>query len=683
MSMNTNLVGRVRHTKLPKTSGLLPLFETVVNSIHSIEEAGLSSVNGKIAIQIVRNTQIPLNLSTGDNKRGPEAVEDIVGFKVSDNGIGFNDVNMESFMTLDSEHKANKGCLGVGRLLWLKAFQSVKVSSVYEDSNGELSRRDFEFSVPAGVSNEDKGDVPAGSARKTSVHLDGFVESYRDNARKTADAIANSLFEHCLWYFVRPGGAPTIVLTDGSDSIPLDRVFEDHMYASAETDTISIKETNFELTHVKLRTNSSQSHVIAYCAASRLVKEENIRGKIPGLYGRITDENGEFVYACYVGSTYLDENVRSERTGFDIDDDIMGIFEKSELSFNDIRSAVIDKAAHHLSRYLEESRSKGRERLETFVSTKAPRYRPIISRIPEEQLIVDPNISDKDLDLKLHKHLAEIEGKLLSDGHNIMSPLDSETWPDYQKRLHDYLATAEDIKKSDLANYVSHRKVILDLLEKAIESDKNGKYVREDLIHGLIMPMRKDSTEVAVDSCNLWLLDERLAFHDYLASDKTLSSMPITGNTVTKEPDICALNVFDNPILMSEGNQLPLASIVVIEIKRPMRNDAKQGEDKDPIEQALGYLERIRNGGITTAGGRPIPHSGDIPGYCYAVCDLTPSMVNRCKMHGLTPTSDNMGYFGYNPNFKAYIEVMSFDRLVNAAKERNRAFFDKLGLPAK
>jgi len=217
--------------------------------------------------------------------------------------------------------------------------------------------------------------------------------------------------------------------------------------------------------------------------------------------------------------------------------------------------------------------------------------------------------------------------------------MDSETWPDYQKRLHDYLATAEDIKKSDLANYVSHRKVILDLLEKAIESDVNGKYAREDLIHGLIMPMREDSNEVPVDGCNLWLLDERLAFHDYLASDKTLSSMPITGNTETKEPDICALNVFDNPILVSEGNQLPLASIVVIEIKRPMRNDAKQGEDKDPIEQALGYLDRIRNGGVTTAGGRPIPNSQDIPGYCYAVCDLTSSMVTRCKMHGLTPTS--------------------------------------------
>ena len=40
-----------------------------------------------------------------------------------------------------------------------------------------------------------------------------------------------------------------------------------------------------------------------------------------------------------------------------------------------------------------------------------------------------------------------------------------------------------------------------------------------------------------------------------------------------------------------------------------------------------------------------------------------------------------MGYFGFNQNYNAYIEVFSFDRLLNSAKERNRAFFDKLGLP--
>ena len=41
------------------------------------------------------------------------------------------------------------------------------------------------------------------------------------------------------------------------------------------------------------------------------------------------------------------------------------------------------------------------------------------------------------------------------------------------------------------------------------------------------------------------IVDERLAFHNYLASDKTLASMPITDSNETNEPDLCALNLFD------------------------------------------------------------------------------------------------------------------------------------------
>lgn len=112
-----------------------------------------------------------------------------------------------------------------------------------------------------------------------------------------------------------------------------------------------------------------------------------------------------------------------------------------------------------------------------------------------------------------------------------------------------------------------------------------------------------------------------------------------------------------------------------------MRNDAKAGEEKDPIEQALGYLNRIRKGQVTTAGGRLIPNSEDIPGYCYVICDLTKTIIERCEFLDLTVTSDHMGYFGFHKQYKAYIEVISFDKLVNTAKERNRSFFDKLGLP--
>ena len=56
-------------------------------------------------------------------------------------------------------------------------------------------------------------------------------------------------------------------------------------------------------------------------------------------------------------------------------------------------------------------------------------------------------------------------------------------------------------------------------------------------------------------------------------------------------------------------------------------------------------------------------------------------MINCAKMKDLKLTHDRLGYYGYNSNFNAYIEVISFDKLIITAKQRNRAFFDKLGLP--
>ena len=677
--MDTNLQGRLRNTTLLPSNGMAPLYEAVSNSIHAIEDAAPSA--GRIRIQITRDTQLPMAFEATDGSSGPKATRDITGFKIIDNGIGFNDANMDSFRTLDSEYKADRGGRGVGRLLWLKAFHSVHIDSAFFAASGTLTRRSFKFDAHHGIS-ERTTVAASDSTRCTQVDLIGFSKRYRKASPKTARVIATNLLEHCLWYFVRPGTAPAIELVDGDDTVSLDELYREHMVSRASTESITLKDTPFELIHVKLSASSTRTHGIAFCAARRLVTRDNIKGKIPGLFGSLHDKAGAFVYECYVSSPLLDARVRSERTSFDIEKEPFPLFADTELTEKDIRDAVLERAETFLLTYLEEKRRHGEERVSTFVAQKAPRYRPILSRIPKEQLAVDPDIKDKDLELFLHGHFAAIESKLIADGQRVMDPKDDETYADYQKRIDEYLDIAKDIKKSDLANYVAHRRVILDILEKALQRRSDGKYEREDLIHNLIMPMGRTSEEVRFDRCNLWLIDERLAFHDYLASDKTLASMPITNATGTKEPDIISLSVFDNPSLFSDTLKLPLASIVIVELKRPMRNDAASGKDKNPVEQALDYLERVRSGKVQTQAGRQIPESENIPAFCYAICDITPTVKRQCNILGLTPTHDHLGYFGYNPYYRAYLEVVSFDRLVNAAKERNKAFFDKLGLPS-
>jgi len=673
MSLHTNLKGRLRNTSLPKNHGLMPVFEAVVNSIHSIEEKGNLGKGGEITLQINRLEQESLDFDKGISPS-------IIGFTITDNGCGFDNENFISFETLDSDHKIEKGCRGVGRLLWLKAFDSVDISSIFSNDNNIHKHRKFSFDDKFGVYKDTLQDSVIKNTG-TKVELKDFDESYRKSVPTRAESIANQLLEHCLWYFVRSEGTPNIFVRDGAENLSLYKLYDQHMHASAHHERIDILGQDFNLTHIKFRASVNKKHQHALCAANRLVKEDNIQGKIPGLYGKISDETGDFTYTCYVSSSYLDQHVRSERTSFDIAENFDGIFEGTEISLKTIRESVLDRTKEYLKDVLDDNIAAGKNRVDDFIATKAPRYRPIMNYVDESELIVDPDKSDKELELHLHSQWYEVERQLLNEGHNIMQPSSEEHAEEYKDRLKDYLKKAEDLKKSDLANYVSHRKVIIDLLEKSIECQSDGKYVKEEMIHELIMPMGKDSDEVFLDSCNLWLVDERLAFHNYMASDKTLTSIPITGDNTTKEPDLLNLTVFDNPLLVNEKSSFPLASITVIEIKRPMRNDMKEGEDKNPIEQCLGYLNRIRNGKAKTKSGLLIPQSQTIPGYCYVICDLTDKMIERCKLAGLTVTADGMGYFGYNKPYETYIEVISFNQLVRAAKERNRAFFDKLGLP--
>jgi hypothetical protein len=112
---------------------------------------------------------------------------------------------MESFCTLDSEYKANKGCKGVGRLLWLKVFERVHVESDFIE-DGVLCHRQFDFDADQGIHNDRKTQSSA-STSSTTISLINVKEIYRQYARKNIDTIARDILNHCLWYYIRPGNA--------------------------------------------------------------------------------------------------------------------------------------------------------------------------------------------------------------------------------------------------------------------------------------------------------------------------------------------------------------------------------------------------------------------------------------------------------------------------------------------
>jgi hypothetical protein len=64
-------------------------------------------------------------------------------FAITDNGIGLNDENFDSFNTAFSDHKLSRGGKGLRRFTWLKAFDKVEIDSTFEEQREDPQRRRF------------------------------------------------------------------------------------------------------------------------------------------------------------------------------------------------------------------------------------------------------------------------------------------------------------------------------------------------------------------------------------------------------------------------------------------------------------------------------------------------------------------------------------------------------------
>ncbi len=230
-----------------------------------------------------------------------------------------------------------------------------------------------------------------------------------------------------------------------------------------------------------------------------------------------------------------------------------------------------------------------------------------------------------------------------------------------------------------MAQYVAHRKIIIELFEKALSSEKKTDcYPLEEAVHNILFPMRSTDEETLYSQQNLWIIDERLNYHFFIASDKPLNSHVQFASSSKKRPD---LFIFDRKIAFTKGTSdgSPISSITVVEFKRPQRDD--YGDAENPLKQVIDQIQTIRSGQFKTERGRPILVANErIPAFAYIICDITPSLREALVDRDAKRMPDGLSFYSYHSNHGIYFEVIDYGKLLTDAKRRNRVFFERLNL---
>ena len=603
MAMKVDLTGKIKSTHLPRSKALLPMFEAVVNSFQAIEDANGRVLSPSIDIRVERESVL----------EGLEVEGGVNGFVIVDNGIGFGAANLDSFFTEYTMYKLNRGGKGVGRFIWLKAFDYAEIESHYWDGD-QLRTQAFKFTM----SGEEPTRPPTPSkekAPKTTVRLVGMKSPYKESCPRGLGLIGHQLIEHCLPFFIDPK-CPATSIRDDNERIDLNGYFRETFASKATNHNFKVGDIAFRLTGLRLYNPHEIQHRLLYAANFREVIAEKLEKYLPNLQKkRLIESNGQkFVYLGFVEGEYLDQHVNSERTSFTFptnrDSDTDTLLE--ELTLDKIRDAGIVCVSADLQPFLEEINTEKRSTINSYITQEAPQYRPLVRYMDEFIDRIPPGTSGRVLESALHEQMYEKQRQLKEEGHELFEDSAKQALKpeEYEARLRDFLERANELGKSSLAQYVAHRKVILDFLEKSLQSNpETGKYPLEEIIHKIIYPMRTTSDDVPYEQQNLWIIDERLSYHGFLASDMPLDAMSVLANSSESRPDIM---IFDRALSFVEDDAA-LNSLVIVEFKKPDRSDYRK---EDPVDQVYRLIREIKSGHYKDKNGREIKVQSDrIPAY--------------------------------------------------------------------
>ena len=660
--MTGNILNRVR--RLPKptkpSEAMQPVFEAVSNAIHAVEDQFEDNFLAKGRISVTIN-----------NLKNPKEIEVII----SDNGIGLNKARFDAFCTTDTDFKYKKGGKGIGRLLWLDAFDRISVTSVFERDNGNVSQRSFRFQLTNTDQITDErlvakdGSTKPGTIIKFSS-LRGIA--YPAKFPIQAKALIRHFGSHFLAEFIL-GKSPQITLSIGSDSaiFPDDvrkLLVEDRGEVPVETEDFgTLNIASFICTKAASADFDGQ-HQLHFIANGRTV----ITRKIDGLLGIPRFGEGAYhVYHGCVSGEFLNERVNQERTQFNFDEAVVEAIAKA--CAESIRSGALRS---EIDKFDGERLSTMRGFLDEYPSFRFDTPEELLVKTPKNavkaeqfaQALIPTRIRR---DIERRKEVQKIVSTLEGEG----------TVPaNFSEAVRHAADEVRAEEQRQLTEYVLRRKMVLDVLEVLIRrvrdlpSGKDDHHL-ESTLHQFICPMRirgDDPTRVESADHDLWVIDERLAFAKYFASDVPMSQL-LSSTKNTERPDIF---LFDKLHGLGLEDDEPLTRAILVEFKKPGRRD--YDERYSPMNQVSRYLSELAGGQIENFNNERIRVASDCIFYCYVVADI----VGTLDMHTSTwrTTANGRGrWIELGGKFRGSIEIIEWKDLIKDARARNHAFIHAAG----
>ncbi|MDD2356877.1 MAG: ATP-binding protein [Thiovulaceae bacterium] len=614
--------------------------------------------------------------------------ENILGYKIKDDGDGFTDENIKSYLTLWSDYKIKLGALGSGRIMCLKVFDDILVESQTKNTknlNGQKVKFDFNKNFTANSIEEIDKVENASTTSYTYTTFQNINEEYiKQNGHEKYDIekIKNDLFIKLLPMFIRFKNEEKIF----SISIEkekwlneknLKERFDEHNFLNKDF-CITVDLSKFDKENNDIKNEKTYTFDLLY----RVQKDD--KNTLEQFYGASDRYIKEFAKGVrlekldsgYSGifcltSDYFEENrVKDSRNEF-----VIGFGESNPTKENPITFPEINELLRKkLDEILKETFPQVEENLEK-------RKQKIIEQFPHLTRYVNKienlTISESNILKKAEKEFFEETKKVRKEVKKFTDALKKDKTNFSEKKFKEITSHFTEVGREQLADYIGYRQTIIDMLiEIYDETSKNKSAFKEKDIHNLFMPKGNTSQDLFTYANNVWIFDDKFMSYNYCASDKTIAKIvsDVTGKTVdevikhhrNQEPDL---------VMFYSNQDSEYKDVLLIEFKR-LNNELS--EKKKAIMQLQDYPMYIR---------KNIENVRSI--FSYTIIDidepfrewLTDSQTFDEYSFGDSTNKISSFYkyiSGKDGAINAHLNVIEFFQVLQDANKRNQVFLDIL-----